>query len=65
MQVMILIGDRLPELGMTNGALFAGGVVPCTYIKEESCLSVVADKTGSSWAVLSVSGYKTAGSRAY
>jgi hypothetical protein len=45
MQVMILIGDGFRVLDMTDGALFAGGVVPCTYIKEESCLSVVADKT--------------------
>jgi hypothetical protein len=59
---VILIGDRFPELGMTDGALFVGGVVPCTYIKEESCPSVVADKTGSSRAVLSVSVYKTTAS---
>jgi hypothetical protein len=30
---------------MTDGAVFAGGIVPCTHIKEESCLPVVADKT--------------------
>lgn len=58
MQV-ISIGDRLSELGMTDVALFAGTAVPCTYTKEESCPSVVADTTGSSRPVLSVSVYKT------
>jgi hypothetical protein len=45
MHVVPLTGDRLSQLSVTDGAAFAGGVVPCTYIKEESCISVVEDKT--------------------